>query len=344
MRSWSSARIRLRLRAPRPVHPTGRGRGSDSVHSAAPQAPITPVLAASAILTAAVFLAACGVTPGAAPASDPVPVIDAHIHTEFTGRTEPASGITESLDELLRGMEAGGVVGAVAHTDTLGGGLAAVPGRAVIHCGGVGGEPDLTALEAGLRERRYRCLKVYTGYAWRYASDSSYDGVYALAARYDVPVVFHTGDTYSTRGKLKYADPLTVDEVAVDHPDVTFVIAHAGYPWFQAAAEVAYKNPNVFIEASAFMVGDPAKAAPDWLERYVVEPIAWIFGYLEDPSKLMFGSDWPLVDIPGYVAAYQRAIPREHWRAVFHDNAVRVFRLSDDTALQVRPESGGGRR
>lgn len=61
------------------------------------------------------------------------------------------------------------------------------------------------------------------------------------------------------------------------------------------------------------MVGSTSEKPPAWLERYVVEPIAWIFGYVEDPSKVMFGSDWPLVDMASYVAAYKQAIPREHW-------------------------------
>jgi hypothetical protein len=116
-----------------------------------------------------------------------------------------------------------------------------------------------------------------------------------------------------------------VDDVAVSHREVRFVIAHAGYPWFRTAAEVAYKNPNVWIEASAFMAGDPTAVDSEWLERFVIEPIRWIFGYVEDPSKLLFGSDWPLVDIPGYVDAYKQAIPRKHWQAVFHDNAATVF-------------------
>jgi hypothetical protein len=146
-----------------------------------------------------------------------------------------------------------------------------------------------------------------------------------LAARFDVPVVIHTGDTYSADGRIRFADPLYVDDVAVSHREVRFVIAHAGYPWFRTAAEVAYKNPNVWIEASAFMAGDPTAVDSEWLERFVIEPIRWIFGYVEDPSKLLFGSDWPLVDIPGYVDAYKQAIPRKHWQAVFHDNAATVF-------------------
>jgi hypothetical protein len=68
----------------------------------------------------------------------------------------------------------------------------------------------------------------------------------------NIPVVFHTGDTQAKEGKLKYADPIHIDEVAVDNPNVTFVIAHCGNPWYQTAAEVAYKNKNVFLECPRF--------------------------------------------------------------------------------------------
>lgn len=256
-----------------------------------------------------------------------VPIIDAHVHTRFTGTAEPASGIPDTRARLLEEMRAAGVVAAVAHTDSTGGGYADLAAHGVIHCAGIGSTVDAERIERGLREGRYRCLKIYLGYAARFPTDAAYEPAYVLAERYDVPVVFHTGDTYSARARVRYAHPLMIDDVAVEHPAVRFVIAHAGYPWIESAAEVAYKNPNVFIEASAFMVGDPAAKSPAWLDRYVVEPIAWIFGYVEDPSKVLFGSDWPLVDLAGYVAAYKRAIPREHWRAVFHDNAARVFKL-----------------
>jgi hypothetical protein len=274
-------------------------------------------------------LVACAPAPAPEPAEDRIPVIDAHIHTDFTGQPEPVSGIVDSRDSLLAAFERAGVVGAVAHTDTLGGGWADLSDRGVIHCGGVGGTPDLARLESGLSDGRYRCLKLYPGYVYLYPTDFIYEPVYTLAARFDVPVVIHTGDTYSSDGRLRFADPLHVDDLAVAHRDVRFVIAHAGYPWFQTAAEVAYKNPNVWIEASALMIGDPATADPAWLERYVVEPIGWVFGYIEDPTKLMFASDWPLVDIEGYVEAYKQAIPREHWQAVLHDNAVAVFGLDE---------------
>ena len=197
----------------------------------------------------------------------------------------------------------------------------------MVFCAGIGNDVNAAALEEGLASGTYGCIKVYLGYVHRFASDATYQPVYRLAERFDVPVIFHTGDTNSTRAKLKFADPLTIDEVAVDYPNVRFVIAHCGNPWIESAAEVAYKNPNVYLDGSAFLVGDLDQLPPEQVTTYVVRPLAWIFGYIEDPTKLMFGSDWPLVKIKPYVEAFKRAIPREHWQAVFHDNAVRVFKL-----------------
>jgi len=271
----------------------------------------------------------CGCAPPAAAPALEGPIIDAHVHTDFTGRPEPTSGIVVSREELLSEMREAGVVGAVAHIGRDGKGDVDLRRDGILHCAGIGTEVDVARVEAGLKSSRYACIKIYLGYVHQFASDPRYQPAYELAERYGVPVVFHTGDTYSTKGKLKYADPLTVDEVAVDHPNVTFVLAHVGNPWVQSAAEVAYKNPNVYLDGSALLIGDLSKQPPEKVEEYVVTPLRWVFGYLEDPKKLMFGSDWPLADIGAYAEAFARAIPKEHHRAVFHDNAVRVFKMRD---------------
>jgi predicted TIM-barrel fold metal-dependent hydrolase len=287
------------------------------------------------ILAAAVIaLAGCaslptsgveGVPPGAEDAT--IPVIDAHLHVNFANHADPTSGLPDTRAELAEEMRENHVVAAVALAHD-GDPWEDLSDLGVIHCVGIGTEVDAAAVEAALASGRYRCIKIYLGYVHRFAVDPTYEPVYAAAARHRVPVVFHTGDTDSTKAKLKYADPLTVDEVAVDHPDVTFVIAHAGNPWIESAAEVAYKNPNVVLDGSAFLVGDLSGKSPGQVDEYLVRPLRWIFGYLEDPTKLMFGTDWPLVGIGPYLEAFKRAIPREHWRAVLHDNAARVFGIT----------------
>jgi predicted TIM-barrel fold metal-dependent hydrolase len=80
--------------------------------------------------------------------------------------------------------------------------------------------------------------------------------VYALAAKYAVPVMIHCGDTYTPKGKVKYSHPLHVDEVAVDHPDVNFVICHLGNPWLRDCMEVVYKNANVYADISGLVLGN----------------------------------------------------------------------------------------
>ena len=284
-----------------------------------------------AVLTACLSLAprredARSRTKGAP--DEPLEIIDAHVHTDFSNESDEASGIRNSKEEFLREMREAGVVGAVSMGSGRNKEFVDLRSYGVIHCGGVRDEVDVKAIEQGLQSGQYGCIKIYLGYVYRYASDKAYEPIYELAEKYAVPVVFHTGDTESTRGKLKYSDPLTVDEVAVDHPKVTFVLAHCGNPWIESAAEVAYKNPNVYLDGSAFLIGDLKKKPPEAIERYAVQAISWVFGYVENPEKLMFGTDWPLVSIPDYVDMFKRAIPREHWKAVFHDNAFKVFKFS----------------
>ena len=286
-------------------------------------APPRIILVASLIA----ILAVATVQSGPAAQDETIPIIDVHTHTSFTGDTEITTGLPRTQEQYLKEWREAGVVGAVAHTSESGAGLQNL--KNVTYCGGVGDVVDVKRIEDGLKSRKYGCIKVYLGYAHYYAYDARYEPVYRLAEKYDVPVVFHTGDTYSTKAKLKYADPLTIDEVAVDHPKVNFVIAHCGNPWIEPAAEVAYKNPNVYVECSALLTGNLDQMPKEKVDTYVVQPIAWIFGYLEDPKKMMFGTDWPLVSMKPYVEAYKRAIPKEHWRAVFHDNAVRVFKLKN---------------
>ncbi len=260
-------------------------------------------------------------------AAQSYPVIDVHTHTKFSGEIDKARRVRDTQEQYFKEWREAGVIGAVVHTSADGQGFRDLKERNVIYCAGIGERVDTKQLENGLKSGQFGCIKIYLGYVHQFAYDKEYEPAYALAEKYDVPVVFHTGDTYSTRAKLKYADPLTIDEVAVDHPNVKFVIAHCGNPWIESAAEVAYKNPNVYLECSALLLGNLDQMPKEKVDTYVVRPISWIFGYVEDPTKLMFGSDWPVTDIKSYVNAYKRAIPKEHWKAVFHDNAVRVFKF-----------------
>jgi len=251
-----------------------------------------------------------------------VPVIDAHTHFDGGG-TGPSAAMLKTLTD-------NGVVGAVVHAPRSGVAQSGVPrndGPRLAICAAAVPGASVKDVERAIDQGIYSCLKIYLAYVPKYATDPFYRRFYNLAEKKRVPIVFHTGDPYDKKALVKYADPLTIDEIAVRYPKVTFVLAHLGNPWIQSAAEVTFKNDNVYADTSGLMLGDLSKSNPEAVEELVVKPIRWFLTYVESPTKLLFGSDWPLVEIGPYVAAVKRAIPREHWDAVFHANARRVFRL-----------------
>ena len=157
---------------------------------------------------------------------------------------------------------------------------------------------DLFHMEERIRDGVVKGIKLYPGYDHYAINDPSLEAVFRLAAKHDVPVMIHCGDTYAKGAKVRQAHPLLVDDVAVDYPDVRFVICHLGNPWFQDTAEVLYKNDNVYADISGLTLGDFDYA----FERYLVTRVKDLIAYMGDPgSQLMYGSDWPLVEMAPYV-------------------------------------------
>ncbi len=186
------------------------------------------------------------------------------------------------------------------------------------------------AVERELARGRVKALKGYLGYLHFGPDHAGYRRYYELAERYRLPVVFHTGDTYSPRAKLRYAQPLLVDDVAVDHPRVSFVLAHLGNPWLTEAAEVVYKNVNVWADLSGLALGDEESFAAAERRELLEEASAAVrraFRYAERPNRFVFGSDWPLAPIGAYQAWMAGAIPEVHHGQVFEENARGLFRL-----------------
>ena len=105
-------------------------------------------------------------------------------------------------------------------------------------------------------------------------------------------------------------------------------MAHCGCPWFLDAAEVAYKNNNVWIDVSGLLVGDKAAfdamAARGTLERTGKRLLEALY-YTEKPSRFLYGSDWPLVPMASYREFMASVVPEAHHQAVFEDNARELF-------------------
>jgi uncharacterized protein len=193
---------------------------------------------------------------------------------------------------------------------------------------------DLFAMEERLRDGLVKGVKLYPGYESYAITDPSLESVFRIAAKYDVPVMIHTGDTYSKQAKVRNAHPLLVDDVAVDYPDTKFIMAHAGNPWFTDAAEVLYKNDNVYADISGLTLGQFSVE----FERFMRNRLRDMIMYMGDPGKqLMYGSDWPLVRMAPYVDFLDALdLPHEQKDNIAWRTAARLFKIDvEATAAAV---------
>lgn len=188
--------------------------------------------------------------------------------------------------------------------------------------------PDLAeTIEAHLRRENCCGVKLYPGYNRIWLSDPLYEPVYALAAQYDKPVAVHMGLTANAGAHLKYCHPLALDEAAADHPDTRFVMCHFGNPFLEAAAAVVEKNPNVAADLSGLLEGRVD------LDRYFQEQAGYVellrtwLTAIDRWDDLLFGTDWPIVNLGEYIAFIRRLLPECRWEQVFFRNANRIYGL-----------------
>lgn len=143
-------------------------------------------------------------------------------------------------------------------------------------------------LERAVADLGCKGLKLYPSYQGYYPNDPRVYPIYAAAERLDIPVMIHTGSTVFQGTKLKYADPLLIDDIAVDFPDLKIVQAHSGRGfWYDRAFFLARLHKNVYMEISGL--------PPKKLLVYFPE-------FERNADKIIFGSDWPSApDIRGNI-------------------------------------------
>ena len=276
-------------------------------------------------------------------------IIDCHTHLNRYGPNEPPS-LAERYARLRAAMDAAGVRHAVVLTsytvnadrpsaDEV---LRVVSADPRVHVVAGVDVPNLEAglpgLRALLRAERIRGLKLYPGYQDFHVHDARLDPLYEAAAEFSVPVMIHTGDTYDPSTRVKQAHPLEVDELAVRHRDVTFVLCHLGNPWFMDAAEVIYKNRNVMGDVSGLTLGDFEPR----FERFALARVNDVLAFVNDPDKLMFGTDWPISSVGSYLRFVRRLDATEQeMEGLLWRNAARLFGLEMDGAGDgARPGDG----
>jgi hypothetical protein len=146
--------------------------------------------------------------------------------------------------------------------------------------------------------------------------------LYEVIAEHKLPAVFHSGHSGMGTGmpgggglRLKYSNPIHLDDVAVDFPDLKIIIAHPSWPWQDEALSVCLHKPNVYIDLS----GWSPKYFPPQLIQYANTQLK---------TKMLFGSDFPLIHPDRWIADFQAAgfKPEVH-DLILKQNAIRALGL-----------------
>jgi hypothetical protein len=172
-------------------------------------------------------------------------------------------------------------------------------------------------LENLVRNYGFRGLKLYPTYQYYYPNDAMMYPLYSKAQELGIPISLHIGSSVFTGARLKYGDPIYLDDVAVDFPDLVLLQCHSGRPfWYQKAFSLARLHKNIYMEIS----GLPPRKLLDY------------FPELERIShKVIYGSDWPGVPAvkENIQAIRNLQISEDSVRKILGENAASLLGISD---------------
>jgi len=184
---------------------------------------------------------------------------------------------------------------------------------------------DLKNYRQWLKDDLIKGIKLYCGYEHYYPYDERYQVVYDMCIEFGCPIMIHTGDVFSHRAKVKYSHPLNIDDIAVDNPDLKIIMCHIGNPWITDCQEILYKNKNVYADISGLIVGDFTLSG----KTHYANKIKEILNYVDEPHRLLYGSDWPISNMKSYIDFVQKLeFDEEPFDLLMFKNAKSLFKIS----------------
>jgi uncharacterized protein len=137
-------------------------------------------------------------------------------------------------------------------------------------------------LQNAIENLNMKGLKLHPPLQNFYPNDRMIWPIYALASELGIPVVFHVGSTpFGNLVKLKQADPILIDEIANDFPNLKIILTHLGTLWHNESFMIAEKHPNVYIDTAAY----PYEIKEILTEKLIIRVGA---------EKFIFGTDFPM--------------------------------------------------
>lgn len=174
-----------------------------------------------------------------------------------------------------------------------------------------------------IRDHHVKGFKFHPNVQAFFPNERSYYPLYEVIAEAGLPALFHTGHSGIGSGlpggggiRLKYSNPMYVDDVAVDFPELPIVLAHPSFPWQDEAISIALHKEQVFIDLS----GWSPKYFPPQLVRYANTLLR---------DRVLFGSDFPLITPDRWLEDFAAADFKDEVRPlVLKQNAARLLGLA----------------
>jgi uncharacterized protein len=173
-----------------------------------------------------------------------------------------------------------------------------------------------------IKDYKVRGFKFHPSVQEFYPNDRLAYPLYEAIAEAKLPALFHTGQTgvgAQTRGgggiRLKYSNPMLLDDVATDFPDMPLILAHPSFPWQEEALSVATHKPQVYIDLSG------------WSPKYF-PPILVQYANTLLKDRILFGSDYPVIAPEKWLAEFDKLpIKPEVRQLILKQNAARLLGL-----------------
>ena len=153
-------------------------------------------------------------------------------------------------------------------------------------------------------------------------SDPAHDDLWATIEELGVPVVFHGGNSTLGAGapggrglKVKHGNPMLIDDVAAEHPDLQILLAHPAFPWEKEQLAICQQKGNVYMDLSG------------WMPRYIDDQVLhYAKTLLQD--KVMFGTDYPMIEPAPWLEQFDELeFPPEVQRKILWENAEQFLGL-----------------
>jgi predicted TIM-barrel fold metal-dependent hydrolase len=169
-------------------------------------------------------------------------------------------------------------------------------------------------LDRLVKEMGFRGLKLYPTYDLFYPNEPIMYPIYAKAQELGIPVMMHTGSSTFFGTRIKYGNPIFFDDIAVDFPNLNLLMCHCGRGfWYDEAFFLSRLHKNLYMEISGL--------PPKKLLSYFPE-------FERNADKIIFGSDWPGLDIKKNIEAIRELpLKEENKVKVLGGNAARLLKL-----------------